>query len=228
MLTRRLRTSGPFRLLILAVAVAAVVVLIAEASPGPDRGKQTAAERAQLRALHTEQARIRAAERRDPARRRERARLRADQRARFGRVGAGAAAWPMRSHAEQTAVVASLERAITRDSLARWHAGTLNARVHRTICEHLVRPNRRHPPPPPLSAPEAGYECTAVTTFAPPSSRTKRAIIGFPFWARVNFRAGRFAFCKVNLQPSEAGIGDTLAYVPLPRVCDVLPKGGPA
>jgi hypothetical protein len=32
----------------------------------------------------------------------------------------------------------------------------------------------------------------------------------------------------VNLQPSEAGIGDTLAYVPLPRVCDVLPKGGPA
>jgi hypothetical protein len=134
----------------------------------------------------------------------------------------------MRSHAEQEAVVRALEGAITRDAVARWRAGSLNARVRRTVCEHLVRPNRRHPPPPPLGAVEAGYECTAVTTFAPPSSRTERAIIGFPFWARVNFRAGRFAFCKVNLLPSEHGIGDSLAYVPLPRVCDVLPKGGPA
>jgi hypothetical protein len=193
-----------------------------------NRSDPASAERARLRTLHAEQARIRAAELRDPVRRRERARLRADQRPRFGRVGAGVDAWPMKSHAEQNAVVTSVEQAITRDSLARWHAGSLNARVHRTICVHLVRPNRQHPPPPPLSAAEAGYECTAVTTFAPPSSRTKRAIIGFPFWARVNFRAGRFAFCKVNLQPSEAGIGDTLGYVPLPRVCDLLPKGGPA
>jgi hypothetical protein len=214
--------------LILGVAVAVVVAVALVASSGPDRAQRTAAERAQLRSLRSEQARIREAERRDPVRRRERARLRADQRAHFGRVGASVAAWPIKSRVEQNAVVTSLEQAITRDALARWHAGSLNARVHRTICEHLVRPNRQHPPPPPLSAAEAGYECTAVTTFAPPSSRTKRAIIGFPFWARVNFRAGRFAFCKVNLQPSEAGIGDTLAYVPLPRVCDVLPKGGPA
>src|SRR4051794_36356019 len=227
MLARRLRTSGPFRLLILAVAVAAVVVLVAEASPGPDRAKRTAAERARLRTLHTEQQRIRAAERRDPVLRRERARLRADQRAHFARADA-AARWPMKTHADQEAVVHSLERAITREALARWHAGSLNARVYRTLCEHLVRPNRQHPRPPPLSAAQAGYECTAVTTFAPPSSRTKRAIIGFPYWARVDFRSGRLAWCKVNLLPSEHGIGDSLAFVPLPRVCDVLPKGGPA
>jgi hypothetical protein len=214
--------------LILAVAVAAGVALIVLSSSGSDRGDRAAAARAaRMRSLHSEQARIRAAERRDPVLRRERARLRADQRARFGRVGAGPR-WPMKSHAEQKAVVGSLERAITRDAVARWRAGSLNARVHRTVCEHLVRPNRQHPPPPPLSAAEAGYECTAVTTFAPPSSRTERAIIGFPFWGRVNFRAGRFAFCKVNLLPSEHGIGDSLAFVPLPRVCDVLPKGGPA
>lgn len=226
MLARLWRTSGPFRLLILGVAVAAVVGVVA--AGGSHRSDHAATERAQLRALRNEQARIRAAEWRDPARRRERARLAEDQRPQFGRVGAGVAAWPMKSHAEQEAVVKSLERAITREALARWHAGSLDARVYTTECQHLVRPNRRHPPPPPLSAAEAGYECTAVTTFAPPSSRTERAIIGFPFWARVNFRAGRFAFCKVNLQPSEAGIGDTLAYVPLPRVCDALPKGGPA
>src|SRR4051794_3380626 len=109
MLTRRWRTSGPFRLLILAVAVAAGVALVAMSSPGSDRAdRPAAAHAAQLRSLHTEQARIRAAERRDPVLRRERARLRADQRARFGRVGAAGPRWPMKSHAEQGAVVTSL------------------------------------------------------------------------------------------------------------------------
>ena len=229
MLARLLRTSGPFRLLILAVAVAAVVGLVsaARSSSGPTRAERAAAERARLVKLHSEQARIRAAERRSPVLRRERARLRAEQRAHFFRV-TGGTGWPFRSRAQQWRVVASLERAITRDSLARWHAGLLDSRVHRTECVHLVRPNRRHPPPPPLSAASAGYECTAITTFAPPSSRTERAIIGFPFWARVNFRSGRLAWCKVNLLPSEHGIGDSLAFVPLPRVCDLLPRGGPA
>jgi hypothetical protein len=67
-----------------------------------------------------------------------------------------------------------------------------------------------------------------VTTRVPRSSRTDAAIIGFPFWARVNFRTGHYAWCKINLLPSEHGIGDSLAYVPLPPVCDLLTKGGPA
>src|SRR3954454_15375714 len=231
MVARLVRTSGPFRLLILAVAVAAAVALVALArssSSSDDAARAAAARGAQLQSLHSEQARIRAAERRDPVLRRERARLRADPRAHFARVPARAARWPIRSRAEQEAVVGALERSITRDARARFKAGTLNARVRRTLCEHLVRPNRQNPPPPPLSAPEAGYECTAVTTFAAPSSRTKQAIIGFPFWARIQFRTGRLAWCKVNLLQSEHGIGDSLAFVPLPRVCDVLPKGGPA
>jgi hypothetical protein len=62
----------------------------------------------------------------------------------------------------------------------------------------------------------------------PATSRTKASIIGFPFGARVNFRTGSYAWCKVNLLPSEHGIGDSLAFVPLPPVCDVLPRGGPA
>src|SRR4051794_14281552 len=66
MLARRWRTSGPFRLLILLVAVAAGVALLAlsggDSQPTPS--KRAAAERAKLTALRTEQARIRAAERR--------------------------------------------------------------------------------------------------------------------------------------------------------------------
>src|SRR3954471_2323182 len=165
MLARRWRTSGPFRLLILALAVGAGVALVSLSRPSGshDRARAAARERAQLSSLHSEQARIRAAERRDPVLRRERARLRADQRAHFARVPSGAARWPIGSRAEQGVVIASLEQSITRDAVARWHAGSLNARVHRTVCEHLVRPNRQNPPPPPLDAREAGYECTAVT-----------------------------------------------------------------
>jgi hypothetical protein len=230
MLARRWRTSGPFRLLILAVAVGAGVLLVtlARGDSGPSPAKRAAAERASLRSLHTEQARIRAAERRNPVLRRERARLRRQQRPHFGRARGGGLAWPVRSHAQQEELVTGLERSITRDANARWRAGELNARVYRTVCVHLVRPNTPHPPPPPLGAAQAGYECTAVTTTVPASSRTKASIIGFPFWARVNFREARYAWCKVNLLPSEHGIGDSLAFVPLEPVCDVLPEGGPA
>ncbi|MEA2411131.1 MAG: hypothetical protein QOC77_1692 [Thermoleophilaceae bacterium] len=225
----RLWQSGIFRLIILAAAVAAGVLLVemSRSSSAPSAAQRAAASRAELRKLHGEQARIRAAERRDPALRRERARLRAEQRPHFDRARA-AAAWPLVSHSQQDGLVRALERSITRDALARWHAGELNARVHGTVCVHLVRPNTPRPPPPPLSAAQAGYECTAVTTSVPATSRTKASIIGFPFWARVNFRARRYAWCKVNLLPSEHGIGDELAFVPLAPVCDVLPHGGPA
>ncbi|MEA2309210.1 MAG: hypothetical protein QOI65_1496 [Thermoleophilaceae bacterium] len=228
MVRRPLRSSGPFRLFILALAVAAVVALLALAdpSPAPNHASRVATERAKLRSLRTEQARIRAAERRDPALLRERARLRRQQRPHFGRVGGGS--WPLRSRVEQERMVAALEHSITRDAVARWRARKLNARAYRTVCLHLVRPNVPKPPPPPLSASQAGYECTAVTTAVPASARTDAAIIGFPFWARMNFRTGRYAWCKVNLLPSEHGIGDALAFVPLRPVCDVLPRGGPA
>src|SRR3954470_5856087 len=229
MLARRWRTSGPFRLLILGLAVAAGVMLVAmSGSPsGPSRAKRAAIERARLRNLHSEQARIRAAERRSPVLRRERARLRRQQRPQFARAEVRVP-WPVESHAQQATLVTALERSITRDARTRWRSGELNARVYRTVCVHLVRPNTPHPPPPPLSASQAGYECTAVTTSVSATSRTKASIIGFPFWARVNFRERRFAWCKVNLLPSEHGIGDSLAFVPLPPVCDVLPRGGPA
>src|SRR3954451_1758518 len=101
MVARLVRTSGPFRLLIAAVAVAAVVAVVAVASSGSDHVDRGAVKRAQLRSLRAEQARIRAAERRDPVLRRERARLRADQRAHFARVPRGVGRWPIGSRAEQ-------------------------------------------------------------------------------------------------------------------------------
>jgi Ni/Co efflux regulator RcnB len=223
---RRLWDSGWARLAVLALVVAAVggAVAAAQRDPGPTAAERASAERARLVTLHREQARVRAAARRDPAIRRERARLRAEQRAHFarGRPARG-------SRRGQEALVGSLERSITRDARRRFRAGELDKRTIETECIHLVRPQALHPPPPPLSASSAGYECTAATVKLDTSvSRTGKAILGFPFWARVSFETGRYAWCKINLLPSEHGIGDSLAFVSLPPVCDLLKGQGPA
>src|SRR3954464_5631082 len=75
--------SGVLRLVALVLAVGAVVALIAASSggdSGPSTSERAAAEKARLAQLHRDQLRVRAAARRDPAIRRERARLRAEQR----------------------------------------------------------------------------------------------------------------------------------------------------
>ena len=218
--------SGVARLVAVAVAIAAVVAIVIAVDgddPKPSPSQRTAAEKARLARLEREQARLRAERLRDPAVRRELARLRKEQKPHFasGRPGRG-------SRARQEALITSLERSITGDARARFKARELNHAIYDTVCVHLVRPNTPKPPPPPLDAVQAGYECTAVTNRVPRTARNAAAIVGFPFWARVNFETGRYAWCKVNLQPSEGGIGGTLADVPLPPICDVLGKQGPA
>ena len=223
---RTLWGSGWFRLALLVLVCGAVGggIALANRASEPSAAERAAAERLRLARLHDEQVRVRAAALRDPAARRERARLRAEQRPHFARGRPGD-----ESRARQTALVTALERSITRDARARFRAGKLDRRVLDTQCEHLVRPAVPVPPPPPLRARAAGYECTAATTRLHTSvSRTGISILGFPFWARVNFRTGRYAWCKVNLLPSEHGIGDSLAFVPLPPVCDLLKNAGPA
>jgi hypothetical protein len=223
---RRLWDSGWFRLALLVLVGAAIGGFIAAArhDSGPSASDRAAAEKARLARLNRAQARAQAAARRDPAVRRERARLREEQKPHF------ASGDPARGTRHgQESLVTALEQSITRDSRQRFRDGELDQRVIETECLHLVRPHKLHPPPPPLDAVQAGYECTAATVKINTNvSRTGTAILGFPFWARVNFKTGRYAWCKVNLLPSEHGIGDSLAFVPLEPVCDILKDGGPA
>jgi hypothetical protein len=216
--------QGLLRLLVLALVVTAAVVLVnarSEDSPSkPTAAERAAAERVRLRKLHLAQARVRAAARRDPVARRERARMRLEQKPVFGRGPAG-----FRSRARQRRLVARIEHAITLDAIARFKAGKLDRKAFDTECLHLVRPNRKHPPPPPIWATTAGYECTAVVDRLPAPLPT---IVGFPYWVRVSFKTGRYAFCKINLLPSEHGIGAESAYVPLRPVCDLIGDAGPA
>ena len=215
---------GLFRLFAVVLVVAGVVVLATMSSDDsgskPTAAERAAAERARLRKLRVEGARIRAAARRNPTTVRERARMRLEQRPVFGRGPAG-----FRSRRGQGRLVARVERAITRDAIARFKAGKLDRKAFDTQCLHLVRPNTPHPPPPPIWATTAGYECTAIVDRLPAPLPT---IVGFPYWVRLSFKTGRYAFCKINLLPSEHGIGDQSAFVPLRPVCDLLGKAGPA
>jgi hypothetical protein len=216
------------RVLLGAVLVGAIaLILLSSGSDDPPPqtpAQRAAAEQRRLDKLERDKARASAERRRDPAVRRETARLKAEQKPHFGAVPPG----PL-SRKMQRKVVAALERDIMRDAQRRYRAGKLDQPTRDAVCTHFVRPNVPHPPPPPVSAKRAGYECLAVTIELGPAGAMKNGTItGFPFWARVNFRTGRYAWCKVNLTPGEHGIGGTLAEVPLSPVCDPLGDAGRA
>src|SRR4051812_46614872 len=128
---RTLWGSGWFRLALLAGGVAAGWggVGLADGAAAPSPAQRAAAGGGRLARLHREQVRIRAAALRNPVLRRERARLRAEQRPRFASVRPGRS-----SRAAQERVVSALEEAITRDSRARFKAGLFDKRVIDTEC----------------------------------------------------------------------------------------------
>jgi hypothetical protein len=194
----------PWRRIGIGAAIAVVVLgaLAAWLIPRVDRGKhrEAAAEQRQLAALSARERRV----------------LARDQRLHAGR----ASALPADRAAAQRAVLVDLERAITADARARTAAGTLAGHILTTTCAPFTRGPVRVEPPPTATA--AGYECTAVTGEIPRSARNTAGAIGYPFWARVNFRRGTFEWCKINPRPGERGIGGEAAVVALPAACNLV------
>jgi type II secretory pathway pseudopilin PulG len=194
----------PWRRIAIGAAIAAVVLgaLAAWLVPRIDRAKHRAAasEQRRLAALSARERRV----------------LARDQRLHAGRTRA----LPADAAAAQRTVLADLERAITADARARTAAGTLAGHIFTTTCAPFTRGPVRVAPPPTATA--AGYECTAVTREIPRSARNLAGAIGYPFWARVDFRRGTFQWCKVNLPPGERGIGGAAAAVALPPACNLV------
>jgi hypothetical protein len=142
--------------------------------------------------------RERAAEQRLEARRAdaaERARLRAEQKPRFGRVAAG------------TGLIAGVEQAITRDALARHATGELETPVKRADCDVFGRTGQR-----------ISLGCTAVTSEVAPSAANGGVLIGYPYAAAVSSATRRYAICKTSGQPGEGSFTHK-DLVQLPVVC---------
>jgi hypothetical protein len=136
----------------------------------------------------------------------ERRRLIIEQRPHRAASGLAPATTPARRHD----LLAELESRILRDARARVRAGSLT------------------PPPPryatcePIPGESAGarvsrLSCTAVTSQVLGAGGA-RGVIGYPFRAQVDYRSGRYAWCKVS---GRAGEGSylRLTKVLLPRAC---------
>ena len=189
--TKKLFLGGLATLLVVGAAVALVAHFI-------DQSKERAAKR-----RAREQAALVA---------REKARLRVDQAPRTGRAPRGAS---------RAVLIGELEHAITADAAARFHRGLIPDRIESVACEPFVRPAVPHPPQPPPGARTGKYECIGVTGQAGGTARSVGAQVGYPFWARVDFRANSWIYCKVNRRPGEMGTGAELAFVPLAPACDL-------
>ena len=122
------------------------------------------------------------------------ARLRAEQRPRFGGATRGA---PLE---------AALEAAISADVARRVRRGELPDRALRTECDRL-RPKRGR----------LAYSCTAVTAEVPVTETSEGGVVGYAYLALADPETGRFAFCKFARSPAEGLYTRPLA--PLPRAC---------
>lgn len=142
----------------------------------------------------------------------EKARLRVDQAPHVGRAPSGAS---------RAALIGDLERAIRADTAVRFRHGLLPDRVESVACQPFVRPAVANPPQPPPGAKTGRYECVAVTGQAGGTAHSVGAQVGYPVWARVDFRAKSWIYCKVNRRPGEMGTGAELAFVPLTPACDL-------
>jgi type II secretory pathway pseudopilin PulG len=196
----------------LAIALVAVVAVIGGAvallAPGINRAKENRAREA-ARAL----AQARAAERR---------RLKRLEVARFGRsdrrrpAGISAPGERRLRHA----VLADLERAITGDARTRARRGQIQGRIRATSCDPFPPTVSNVGPETTLKGTIGKYACTAIEDYIPNGSGGRGAL-GYPFWAKVNFRTLRFAWCEISPRAGERLVGQDLAVVPPPKACDL-------
>jgi hypothetical protein len=199
------------RRLIFAAAAVAVIGLVALGvallSPGIDSAKRAHAAAAQ-RAAAAAQATLIAQERAQQALRLARARVRDP--------GPGASSAARRGTRE--AMVRELQDAITLDTRARVRAGVLTGPVLFTTCSRY--PGDGAAAQATLAVGVGAYSCLAVNR---PVRSTAGTVgeLGDPIWARIDFRGGRFAWCKINPRPGEQAVGGGAPLVPLAPACDL-------
>jgi len=127
------------------------------------------------------------------------------------RLHTGRAAQP---RAPRAALVSDLQASITADARARVKAGTISGPIENTACQAVnvgpLVPDARR----------GGYQCVAVQAKIA-KSREPGGLLGYPFWAIVDYRRGTFAWCKVNPRGGERAVQSLEPVVPPPRGCNL-------
>jgi hypothetical protein len=185
---RRLPRAGKAAAAAAPVAGVAVVLAVA---PSIDRAKD---ERAHTEAQRVAQVRA------------ERVRqVRAEQRPRFAHgtpAGADLAARRRLLTAAGAAVLADAR-------------GRVADPIRRVTCEPFPRGVGAHADP---SAGDGRYACLAVAHDVPATARTPAAVTGYPYRMLIDFKSGRYGFCKVVGREGEGMIG-IQPFVPLSPSC---------
>jgi hypothetical protein len=186
------------RLGVIAAALAAVVLAVLLA-PGIQRGKEEraraeAAERARLQRLELQ-------------------RTRREQRPRFAR---GA---PAGSDLEaRAALVTSAVASIRADASKRSAAGEFNGPIKRVECRPYP-PTADRVPADQIPSKRFGlYACLAVTSEIPATAGNRSGMLGHPYRTRIDFRTGRYGFCKMRGRPGELAVR-AQPTVPLAPAC---------
>ncbi|HET8756792.1 MAG TPA: hypothetical protein VFM58_12305 [Solirubrobacteraceae bacterium] len=146
------------------------------------------------------------------------ARLRAEQRL---IDGTGTSARGLDGSAAITArraLVSELSAAVQEDAHRRVRTGELDRSIDRVECERFPRGARGEDPATDLANPVGRYSCLAVTADVPGTEAARASSIGYPYRARVDFRAGTYTFCKISGRPGEGSLRRELR-VKVPVAC---------
>jgi hypothetical protein len=140
-------------------------------------------------------------------------RTRREQRPRFARgTPAGADLGARRR------LLASAEASIGADANKRASAGEFNGPIQRVECQGYPLTAGLVPADADPSKRTGRYACIAVTSDIPPTPGNRSGVLGHPYRTRIDFRTGRYAFCKIRGRPGELAVR-VKPPAPVPPVC---------
>ena len=122
--------------------------------------------------------------------------------------------------ARRRALVDRAEALITRDAQSRTRAGTLSGSVAGTDCQPYPGITVRHQAEADPSVTVGRYECIAFqrqVELPELEGKRRRGVLGYPFWAVIDYKRGAIVWCKVTPRAGEGG--RSLASVPVPPPC---------
>lgn len=114
-------------------------------------------------------------------------------------------------------LLGEIEAGILTDARAR----RLSGRVRRVSCNPFPRTVNGVDPRQDLRRRSGRYQCLAVTSEIRPTATNSAGIIGHPYRVLIDFRSGRYAYCKISGVPGEGSL-EAKREVTVPKACGGL------